>query len=133
VTLARAWLLTSRDGTAWAETALWTPFDLGAAPRVDAGLFLGDYQGLAASATQFLPLFAMSAPNAANASDLFLLPVDGPLAALGTHQARHALAAPALGEQALRQRVHDNTVRSMERRLPGWSRRMGIGTQAPAP
>lgn len=125
-TLARAWLLTSRDGTAWAETALWTAFDLGAAPRVDAGLFLGDYQGLVANATQFLPLFAMSAPDAANPSDLFLLPVDGTAAAQRTHLARQALAAPAIGEAALHQRVHENTVRSMERRLPGWSRRMGV-------
>ena len=130
-TLAQAWLLTSRDGQTWAETALWTPFDLGAAPRVDAGLFLGDYQGLVAGATPFLPLLAMSSPDAANPSDLFLLPVGGAAATQSTHRARQALAAPARGEQALRQRVHEGTVRSMERRLPGWSRRMGIAPDAP--
>ena len=130
-TLAQAWLLTTRDGQAWNETALWTPFDLGGAPRVDAGLFLGDYQGLVARATSFLPVLAMSSPNASNPSDIFLLPVDGAAAAQRTHLARPAIAAAAIDEAALRQRVHEHTVRSMEQRLPGWSRRMGVEDDTP--
>ena len=124
--LAGAWLLTSRDGITWTETTVWSPFDVSGAPRVDAGLFLGDYQGLASSATSFLPLLALSSTDAANPTDIFLL-AQGGLAASAqrTHEAR--VAPPgALSAQALQLRVHENTVRSMERRLPGWSRRMGI-------
>ncbi|HRI16961.1 MAG TPA: sialidase family protein [Burkholderiaceae bacterium] len=132
-TLARAWLLTSRDGMAWTESALWSAFDLASTPRVDAGLFLGDYQGLVANATQFLPLLAMSSSQAANPSDIFLLTGDGVAGAQRTHLARVSHGVPAIGEQALRQRVHENTVRSMERRLPGWSRRMGVAGVPPGP
>ena len=128
-TLARAWLLASRDGDAWSESALWTAFDLGAAPRVDAGLFLGDYQGLAATATSFLPLLVMSAPDPANPSDVFLRPSDGLAAGLATHAARSAAATKV--DNAFARRVHEATVRSMERRLPGWSRRMGLDEASP--
>ena len=129
-TLARAWLLASRDGNSWSETALWTAFDLASAPRVDAGLFLGDYQGLAATATGFLPLVAMSAPDPANPSDVFLRPEAGLAAGLSTHVARSAVATK--DSESFARRVHEATVRSMERRLPGWSRRMGVGETTPA-
>jgi hypothetical protein len=128
--LAGAWLLSSRDGTTWTETPVWSPFDLGGAPRVDAGLFLGDYQGLVASATSFLPLLVLSSSDAANRSDVFLLRLGG-LAVAQQYRARHALAMPAIDEAALRQRVHENIVRQMERRLPGWSRRMGLADPVP--
>ncbi len=132
--LAGAWLLTSRDGVTWTETTVWSPFDLGGAPRVDAGLFLGDYQGLVSTATAFQPLLAMSSSAAANPTDVFLMNFDGlAVTAQRAHASRQALAAPpgALGETAMRQRVNENTVRSMERRLPGWSRRMGATAPPP--
>ena len=129
--LAGAWLLTSRDGATWTETKVWSPFDLAGAPRVDGGLFLGDYQGLVSSATAFLPLLALSSTDAANPTDIYLMTLNAlalAASAQRTHEARAALAAPpgALTAQALQQRVHENTVRGMERRLPGWSQRMGV-------
>jgi hypothetical protein len=55
---ARAWLARSRDGGAsFTEAALGDLFDLRAAP-FSSGLFLGDYQGLAAADDAFLPFFA---------------------------------------------------------------------------
>ena len=126
--LAGAWLLTSRDGTNWTETAVWSPFDLSGAPRVDAGLFLGDYQGLVAGATGFLSLLALSSADPANPTDVYLMTQGGlalAAAAARTHEARRALLA-APPARALQQRVHENTVRSMEQRLPGWSQRMGV-------
>ena len=60
---ARAWLARSRDGGAtFAETALDDLFDLRAAP-FSGGLFLGDYQGLAAAEDAFLPFFARAGPD----------------------------------------------------------------------
>jgi hypothetical protein len=60
------WLVTSADGgTSWTETRLYGPFDLNKAPPADqsAGttgnaLFLGDQQGLAWNATQWVALNA---------------------------------------------------------------------------
>lgn len=129
--LAGAWLLTSRDGITWTETQVWSPFNLAGAPRVGAGLFLGDYQGLVSRASAFLPLVALSSTDAANPTDIFLMTFDGlalAASAQRTHEARAAITAPpgGLTAQALQLRVHENTVRSMERRLPGWSQRMGV-------
>ena len=36
------------------------------------GLFLGDYQGLAADGTEFLSLFAMATTSLSNRTDVFL-------------------------------------------------------------
>lgn len=134
--LAGAWLLTSRDGVAWSETPVWSPFDLGRAPRVDAGLFLGDYQGLVAGASNFLAVLALSGGSAANPSDIFALPLNPGLAG-----ARHASRAPApyLARQlpsaassagpAQRARVHRTIVQAMERRVPGWAARRGLAVE----
>jgi hypothetical protein len=62
VLLTSFWRLISADeGQSWTEAPLSEPFDLAAAPVTDgAGLFVGDYQGLAAAGEGFVALFAVS-------------------------------------------------------------------------
>ncbi len=133
--LAGAWLVSSRDGIAWSEATVWSPFDLAGAPRVGAGLFLGDYQGLVASGVSFRPVVALSSGDPANRTDIFAPRLEGP-AAYGapsgtrTHKARAVPRRDAVvlgepGDDEFARRVSDNTVATMERRLPGWSRRVG--------
>ena len=57
--LADLWLLTSRDGLSWTETAVARGFDLAWAPSVTGGYFLGDYQGLASAGATWLPLVVL--------------------------------------------------------------------------
>jgi len=61
VLLTSYWRLMSADGgRTWSEAAMAEPFDLSSAPLVEGGLFLGDYQGLAAAGDGFVSLFALS-------------------------------------------------------------------------
>ena len=128
--LANAWLLTSRDGATWTETAVWGPFDLAGAPRVDAGLFIGDYQGLGSSGSAFVSVLALSSTDAANRTDIFALRLDG-LAGSGL-QTGPSVASRKLAESTapvsaeLRRRVSRNIVQQMEQRRPDWSRRMQV-------
>lgn len=55
-----AWLLRSADGGAtWTETHLAGPFDMKTAP-VARGFFLGDYVGLTATPSDFVPFFVVA-------------------------------------------------------------------------
>jgi hypothetical protein len=71
------WAATSRDrGATWLETHLAGPFDALTAPESDSsgvqGLFVGDYQGLAALPRGFGAVFAQARPEAVHGpSDLF--------------------------------------------------------------
>lgn len=76
--LADLWLLTSRDGVAWSETPLARAFDIAAAPVVTGGYFLGDYHGLVASGTRFVPVAVLPTGDSANRTDVVVLPVDPP-------------------------------------------------------
>lgn len=72
--LANYWLIQSADGgTTWHESALAGPFDMALAPGGEAGAyFLGDYEGIAASATGFVTFFAATTPGGAEGtSSLF--------------------------------------------------------------
>ena len=133
--LADAWLLTSRDGVTWTETAVWSPFDLASAPRTDGGLFLGDYQGLTHSGNSFVPVLVLSSTDTSNRSDVYAIRLDGLATAqsLHTHAARSAVTSPtgALTPDEFAQRVHQNIVRTMEQRMPGWSRRMRLDVPSP--
>ena len=64
------WLATSSDGVHLDRAALAGPFDYAKAPLVGGRYFLGDYMGIAASGTTFLPLFAQATANANNRSDI---------------------------------------------------------------
>ena len=65
------WLARSVDqGRTWTDSRIAGPFDLDLAPRTDSGLFLGDYEALATTATRFLPLFVATNVDATNRTDI---------------------------------------------------------------
>jgi Neuraminidase (sialidase) len=86
-----AWLAVSRDaGATWSEQRLSGPFDLLAAPNA-RGLFLGDYQGLVASGSAFVPFYVQTTgTGAANRTDVFA----GRVAAASASAARASAVAP---------------------------------------
>nr|CTQ95851.1 Neuraminidase (sialidase) [Kibdelosporangium sp. MJ126-NF4] len=66
-------LATSRDGVRWNEQRV-ASFDYAGAPTVDRpvkSLYLGDYHGLVASGSAFVPLFPMAGKDPANSSDVY--------------------------------------------------------------
>ena len=63
------WLATSLDGATWTDVHVSGPFLLGGAPFAE-GLFLGDYQALSSSGSEFLPLFVTSGADTANRTDV---------------------------------------------------------------
>ena len=65
------WLATSTDAANWTDTHVSGPFPLGNAP-VAEGLFLGDYQALATSGSEFLPLFVTAGNDPANRTDVHM-------------------------------------------------------------
>lgn len=70
--LTDSWMVTSTNTTQWTETHLSGPFDLDLA-AISEGHFLGDYQGLASSGSQFLPFFVRpGTPSEPNHTDVFL-------------------------------------------------------------
>jgi hypothetical protein len=120
--LAAVWLATTRDGIAWNETPVWNPFDMTLAPNA-RGLFLGDYMGMASSGTRFLPLVSLSGSDAANRTDVYLLPTTpGTTAASSTDRS----TALMIDDAAFTARRSAFTQRVMERRVPGWSRWAGL-------
>ncbi|MGH8127897.1 MAG: sialidase family protein, partial [Gammaproteobacteria bacterium] len=67
------WQVISTDGTTWHERHVSGPFDLAIAPDAE-GLFLGDYQGLAAAGNDALPFFVQTVDSATGPTDVFALP-----------------------------------------------------------
>ncbi len=125
---AEQWLTRSRDGgNTWRETRVAGPFDLAIAPNA-RGLFLGDYQGLAATGSRFVSFFAQTTrapvPNPSDVYALAVTPVAQAQAAAGTSRAYRAQPAGAPPTDAMRARASTNIVRVLERRVPGWSDRM---------
>src|SRR3984893_17390385 len=57
--LTDCWLVTSSDGVTFRESHLSGPFDLDLAPN-SQGLFLGDYESLASTASGFLPFYVQT-------------------------------------------------------------------------
>lgn len=69
------WLTTSNNGGAsfGGEVHLSGPFDMKTAPKAP-GFFVGDYEGLAAMGTAFVPFFVQAnSGNAANRTDVFVV------------------------------------------------------------
>jgi hypothetical protein len=115
-------LARSLDGTRWTEHRISATFDLATAP-VARGYFLGDYQGLASADNVFIPVYVRTnSGDTANRTDVFAVATRSlaPLAPSAS-TARVARTAPAAFEPTaeFRQRVHENILRTMERRLPG--------------
>jgi hypothetical protein len=72
--MVTTWLATSLDrGATWSEEALAGPFDL-RSTRFGRSYFLGDYQGLVASGTTFVPFFSAALARA-TPSAIFTRPV----------------------------------------------------------
>lgn len=67
------WQVISTDGTTWHERHVSGPFDLAIAPDAE-GLFLGDYQGLAAAGNDALPFFVQTVDSTTGPTDVFALP-----------------------------------------------------------
>ncbi|HZQ62925.1 MAG TPA: sialidase family protein [Casimicrobiaceae bacterium] len=64
------WLTQSSDGITWRETHVAGPFDLSKAPNA-RGLFLGDYQGLTSTATNFVPFWSQTTADPLGATSIF--------------------------------------------------------------
>lgn len=122
--LAAAWLASTRDGTAFAETVVWNPFDMAQAPDA-RGLFLGDYHGLVSVGNEFVPLLALPSTDTSNRTDTYLLRVLPSAAARPQPQASGR--AQALAEEGdFRNRQAAFTRRVMERRIADWGTRVGL-------
>jgi len=102
--LTDCWLVTTSDGVTFRESHLSGPFDLDLAPN-SQGLFLGDYQSLASTASGFLPFYVQTDAGTQLRSDAFIAfpPATASVPALAgragaTFQARAAPAgAPVRG------------------------------------
>jgi hypothetical protein len=120
-------LARSLDGTRWTEHRVSATFDLATAP-VARGYFLGDYQGLASADNVFIPVYVRTnSGDTANRTDVFAVATRSLAApASSASNARVARALPTAFEPdaEFRQRVHENIVRTMERRVPGWTARV---------
>ena len=128
------WLAVSTDGTTWRENQLAGPFDLAIAPRSattasGAALFLGDYQGLTSGGNRFISLFARTNDDdTANRTDI-VATVVGIASGAAQHAPRQTNeqraarlpVAPLALTPELRRRLSDTIVRSMRRRVPGWT------------
>ncbi len=124
--LTDCWLVTSSDGVTFRESHLSGPFDLDLAPN-SQGLFLGDYESLASTASGFLPFYVQTEAGTQVRSDAFIAfpPAIASVQALaGTAGATfQALAAPAgmMLTPAARQRVMERLrlTRAQRRHQPG--------------
>jgi hypothetical protein len=119
------WLARSGDGVNWVEVRAGGPFDMGFAPDA-GGLFLGDYQALAAVGNIFLPFFAQANSDADNRSDIMAAVLAPDLLA---KEFGAAYRAPLVGNAqpvpGFAQRVQANLTRARLLRLPG----MGTSTR----
>jgi len=119
----------SADGLTWQENRLTAAFEMATAPFV-RGLFIGDYQALTSANNVFIPVYVRTnSGDTNNRTDVFAVATRAlPLAAGPTSNSARtfrAVPTPAIQpEAAFRQRVHENIVRIMERRISGWSRRL---------
>ena len=116
------WIARSNDGATWLESRVAAPFDLALAPDA-GGLFLGDYQGLAAIGGEFVPFYsAVNDGDPANRTDILASIVTSAGMAALAEAALPALRAPAaLPLQVtpeLARRTTASVARTMQRRVP---------------
>lgn len=126
--LTAAWLVSTRDGAAFAETPLWPAFDLAQAPNA-RGLFVGDYQGMVAVGNDFVPLLALSGADPTNRTDVYTLRTTPNTAAAALRHDNPPLTGDqvqALQAHLTRSTITANTRAFMDRRVPGWSQRVGL-------
>jgi hypothetical protein len=125
------WISHSGDGITWRESRVAGPFDLSIAPFSE-GLFLGDYQALAAIGDLFVPFYAITnSGDPSNLTDIFASLVSSPGTAtaqrVGVPEAygplRSTTAAPLPTTPELARRLTASIARTMLRRAPGWTPR----------
>src|SRR5262249_47558972 len=114
------------DGKTFKESHLAGPFNLNNAARSDVGdngalgLFLGDYQALTSTSTQFLPFLVQTNPGTAVSSDAFINfpPASAVATAAAAPAARefhaHEAQPGAVLDAAARRRVMDR-IRAVQR------------------
>ena len=117
------WLATSRDGVNWTDRRISAAFDLAIAP-IARGYFLGDYMGLVSAGTNFYALFVRTnTATLANRNDVFMTHVNVPTGTATASISVHAEDSSAqVVPAAFQQSVHDNIVRKMEQRVPGFTK-----------
>jgi hypothetical protein len=113
------WLVRSPDGADWTESHVAGPFDLAIASNAE-GLFLGDYEALTVSGNTFVPFYVRTNDgDLANRTDVFARRV---AAAATTKAAVRAPTAPPLVlTPELARRVSAAVLRTLQRRVPGWT------------
>lgn len=117
--LVDVWLATSTDGVAWTERHVAGSFDFDHAPVVEGGLFVGDYQGLASAAGEFVGFYAQTNADPNDRTDIFASSFRsiGALAEKSTYRALTVIASPMT--PALQAKI-DRSIRStLRRRLVG--------------
>ena len=129
------WLARSGDGGVnWTETRVADPFDLLFAPRAGGALFIGDYIGLDAAGTTFIPFFARTNASTVNRTDIVAARTGTSAAAalkrfgaadLDGAWYRAVPLAPVELPPGFLEDVAANVTRAMEARIPGWSRIRG--------
>ncbi len=120
---ANAWLLSSRDGISWSETAVAGPFDMMLAPQA-GGLFLGDYQGLVSTGTSFIPVLVSTGTQASDPTRVTAPLLSGITQRLSLSRARPSLGSDAATRAALAASSSDAIGQAMDRRIPGWRQRV---------
>lgn len=128
------WLARSVDGATWLESRVSGPFDLALAPDA-GGLFVGDYQALTSIGGTFVPFYAQTNDDPANRTDVLASLVTSAGTAREVAAAanvpgnamRAESAAPLPATKALAQSLTDSIVRTMQRRVPGWTPRGIVG------
>ncbi len=122
------WLTRSSDGVTWRETHVSGPFDLSIAP-FDDGLFVGDYQALTSIGSLFVPFYVQTnTGDLANRTDVFdtratsatasATPAAPAVAASRGETVTRAEPAQAFSmTPEFQQKLHDNVVRTIDRRL----------------
>lgn len=120
----------SVDGVTWQENRLTAAFDMATAPFA-RGLFIGDYHALTSANNVFIPVYVRTnSGDINNRTDVFAvamrsLPLAAQPASDSARTFRATLTPPVQTPDAeFRQRVHENIVRVMQRRLAGWPQRM---------
>nr|MBA3777016.1 exo-alpha-sialidase [Betaproteobacteria bacterium] len=128
------WLTQSTDGVTWRESRVAGPFNYAIAP-IARGLFLGDYMGLTSIGTTFVPFYTTTNDsNFVNRTDVFATLATSPGSAAtakiaeadqdaSTSPMRAEAARPLPPTPELQKRLHDAVVRTLERRVPGWTPR----------
>ena len=126
------WFAQSIDGVTWRETRISGPFDLSNAPNA-RGLFLGDYHALIAQGTNFVSFYPRTNPgDNNNRTDIFLrrMPVETSVALSEKRSDETSYRAePAASLKLTKEfsdKVHDNIVRTMQQRIPGWEKFMPL-------